>query len=211
MTQVYSAGGSRRAAVLTAIIGLHFAVLLLVLNDQVFLFPVQNRPPGPVNLLPPRPESPVLVPPDKVLPPQPLGQVVEEPIVPIPVFPPEDGGSLPVDAGVPPQDGGMSSARVAADWKPASLQGRGVGFAAVIRACYPAGARRDNEEGLLKLAVTIGTGGRVVSWRVAESTGFPRLDAAAQCVLDKLGFYAAREDGRAVQSEVIVPIVFRLD
>ena len=211
MTHVYSAGGSRRAAVLTAIIGLHFAVLLLVLNDRVPLFPVQNRQPGSVTLLPPEPQAPVLVPPDKVLPPQPLGQVVEEPIVPIPVFPPEGGGSVAADPGVPAQDGGLTSAGAAADRMPASLQGRGAGFAAVVRACYPAGARRDGEEGLLKLAVMIGGGGQVLSWRLAGSTGFPRLDAAAQCVLDKLRFNAAREDGRAVQSEVILPIVFRLD
>jgi len=30
-------------------------------------------------------------------------------------------------------------------------------------------------------------------------------------VLGRLGFNAAREDGRAVQSEVLLPIIFRLD
>ena len=61
------------------------------------------------------------------------------------------------------------------------------------------------------IAVAIGAQGQVRSWRLVQSSGFPRLDTAAPCVLDKLNFNAAREDGRAVEAEVLLPIVFRLD
>ena len=66
MTHAYSAGGSRQAAVLAAIVGLHVAVLLLVLNDQVGWF----RPTGPPNpgrsrCCPPSREPPVIVRPDE--------------------------------------------------------------------------------------------------------------------------------------------------
>ena len=210
MTHVYPAGGSRRVAVFTAIIGLHVAVLLLVLNDQVPVFPVTTGQPGPVTLLPQKPLPPVIVPPDRLQPLDPLGEVVAEPEFSMPVFLTDDASGSPIADGRAP-DGVLPTPEVHVVRTRASLQGLGGDFAAVVRACYPAGARRDSEEGLLKLAVTIGTGGQVVSWRLAESTGFPRLDAAAQCVLDKLRFNAARDDGRAVQSEVILPIVFRLD
>jgi len=211
MTHVYSAGGSRRAVVFAAIVGLHFAVLLVVLNDRVPAFRDTTGEPGPIQVIPPKPEEPVIVPPDELPPPEPLGQTYAEPEFPIPEFAPEDRAPDVPTAGGQTQHGGLPSAGVPMVRSRASLQGRSSGFAAAVRACYPAGARRDGEEGLLKLAVTISAGGQVQSWRVAESTGFPRLDVAAQCVLDKLRFNAAREDGRAIQSEVLLPIIFRLD
>ncbi|MGB5131833.1 MAG: TonB family protein [Steroidobacteraceae bacterium] len=211
MAHVYSAGGSRRAAVFTAIIGLHFAVLLLVLNDEVPSFPVTTRLPGPVTVLPPEPQTPVIVPPDEVAPPEAFGPAIERPDLQIPDFAarnempgaPTADGQTQDDAWPPP---GAYTVRT-----PASLQGLSRDFAAVVRACYPAGARRNGQEGQLKLAVTIGTRGQVIAWRVVESTGFPRLDAAAPCVLGKLGFNAAREGGRSVESEVLLPMIFRLD
>jgi protein TonB len=211
MAHVYSAGGSRQAAVLTAIIGLHIAVLILVLNDQVPAISAKARDPGPVNVLPPKPAIPVPVTPDKVVLVEPYGPRVEKPDYPIPDFLPDAVAPKDPPAGGETKEGVLPSRGNAIDRMPASLQGISRDFAAVVRACYPAGPRRDGEEGLLKLAVTIAAGGKAQSWRVVQSTGFPRLDAAAQCVIDKLRFNAAREDGRGVQSEVLLPIVFRLD
>ncbi len=211
MTHTYSAGGSRQAAVVAAILGLHVAVLLLVLNDQVPLVPAGARDPGPIEVLPEKPEPPVVVRPDEVVLVEPFGQRVEKPDLTIPSFPQTDAAPDAPTATGRPQDGALPLPDPSMVRKPASLRGQARDFAAVVRACYPAGARRASEEGLLKLAVTIGAGGQVDSWRLAESTGFPRLDAAAQCVLEKLRFNAARDRGRAVQSEVMVPIVFRLD
>lgn len=211
MTHTYSAGGSRQAAVVTAIVGMHVAVLLLVVNDRVPVFPTGTRDPGPIEVLPAKPELPVVVRPDEVVLVEPYGQRVEKPDLTIPSFPQTDTApDVPAVAGHP-QHGALPFPDPSMVRKPASLRGQSRDFAAVVRACYPAGARRAGEEGLLMLAVTIGAGGQVDSWRLAESTGFPRLDAAAQCVLEKLRFNAAREGGRAVHSEVTLPIVFRLD
>jgi protein TonB len=82
---------------------------------------------------------------------------------------------------------------------------------ALIDSCYPAGARRDNEQGRAIAAVVIGPQGSVLSWSVAESSGFPRLDGAMDCVIRRLAFAPARRDGAAVASEVRLPIVFQLD
>jgi protein TonB len=211
MTHVYSADGSRQAAVFTAIIGLHCAVLLVVLNDQIPIMEPIARDPGPIVVLPPKPAPPVTEQPGKVEIADSVSERVQKPDIDVPVFPLPDVTSDSTDASGEAKDGQLPTAAGPVVRTPANLMGLSRDFAAVVRACYPAGARRDAEEGLLKLAVTIGTGGQVRSWRVVESTGFPRLDAAAACVLDKLRFNAAREDGRAVQSEVLLPIVFRLN
>ncbi len=206
MTHVYSASGSRRSAVFTAIIALHFALFLVVINDQVPAVRVKPYDPPRVRLLPPPPIPRNVVPPDAPDQFEFGDEVVSEPVIRLPIFDTSEAEpSMPTDGGdFLPR--GAPVVRVAA-----SLQGRSSGFANVIRACYPASARRAGEEGTVLTAVTIGSQGPIRSWRVVQSSGFPRLDAAAPCVLDRLNFNAAREDGRAVQSEVLLPIVFRLD
>jgi outer membrane biosynthesis protein TonB len=57
----------------------------------------------------------------------------------------------------------------------------------------------------------IGAQGDALHWRIAQSSGFPRLDEATACVLGKLAFVAGRRDGQAVAAEAMLPIVFRLD
>jgi protein TonB len=93
----------------------------------------------------------------------------------------------------------------------ASLRTRRDRLDALIDSCYPAAARRGNEEGRAVAHVVLGAQGAVASWSVAESSGFPRLDAAMDCVIRRLAFEPARRDGAAVASEVRLPIVFRLD
>ncbi len=206
MAHAYSAGGSRRSAVFTAIIGLHFAIFLLVINDQMPVNEAKATSPPPFRVLPPKLPPRRLAAPDL---PDPIrfGDVV----VPVPEL---DIPTLeaPATAPGPRTDSGDHLVpREAIMRTAASLQGPASDFAVVIRACYPAGARRSGEEGRLRVAVLIGDQGQVRSWRVVQSTGYPRLDAAAPCVLGRLGFNAAREDGLAVQSEVLLPIIFRLD
>lgn len=75
---------------------------------------------------------------------------------------------------------------------------------------HPAAARRENEEGKALARVVIGAQGLVLSWRVEESSGFRRLDTAMDCVIRRLAFEPARQDGTAVASEIRLPIVFRL-
>ena len=204
MTHVYSASGSRRSAVFTAIIALHFAIFLVLISEQVPR-PVLEREPIPIKVYPSKPPVPKLVQPGKP-------DLVEigyvkatEPELKIPDF-----NETKPQAG-PGTTGEISDDSAAVDRVKASLRGISSDFASVIRACYPAGARRAGEEGTVAIAVAIGADGRAGSWRLLESSGFPRLDAAVPCVLDKLRFNAAREDGRAVLSQVRLPIVFRLN
>jgi protein TonB len=80
----------------------------------------------------------------------------------------------------------------------------------LIDSCFPAAARRLSEEGLVVARVVIGADGRALSWVVDQGSGFPRLDAAMDCVLRRLEFVAGRRDGRAVEATARLPIVFRL-
>ncbi len=210
MTHIYSARGLRQSAVSTAIIGLHVAVFLIVLNDQIPVGSDRAQNPPHITVLPPKPlPRQILAPdaPDRV---EIAGEVVREPILVIPPF--DDSEFAPnVPAADRDSADGQVVVRGPVERTAATLQGRSSQFAAAVRACYPAAARRNGEEGRLLLAVTIGAQGQLRSWQAVQGTGFPRLDSAAACVLDKLNFNGAREDGRAVESEVLLPIVFRLD
>ena len=59
--------------------------------------------------------------------------------------------------------------------------------------------------------IVIDATGQVTAWTVERSSGFPRLDAALECVIRRLEFVPGRRDGRAVEATVMLPIVFRLD
>lgn len=206
MTHAYSSGGPRRSAVLAAIIGLHFAIFLLVINDRVPVNDGRISAPALFRVAPPNLPTRDLAALDF---PDPIS--VSDELVPVPrldIPAPDEPATAP-----DPLTGGGDrlSALGPITTAAASLRGLASDFAVVIRACYPAGSRRLGEVGRLSVAVLIDDQGQVRSWRVAQGSGFPRLDAATPCVLGRLGFNPAREDGRAVQSEVLLPIVFRLD
>jgi protein TonB len=76
---------------------------------------------------------------------------------------------------------------------------------------YPVGARRRGEQGTVMLRVLVGSDGAVLRAEVARSSGYQRLDAAAlEAVRTRWRFVAARRDGEAVRSWVLVPIRFTL-
>ena len=210
MTHIYSASGSRRSAVLAAIIALHVAIFLMVINDPIPVIRIPDRNPGPIIVQIPKLPDPVPVPPDETRPIEFGSDQVTEPVIDFSSTAESDSAATPAEPGLG-GDGGLVRPNPPVNWVAAELRGRSSDFASVIRACYPAGARRAGEEGTVTVAVTIGVEGRAGSWRMLQSSGFSRLDAAVPCVLDKLRFNAAREDGRAVESAARLPIVFRLN
>ena len=210
MSHVYSASGSRRSTVFTAIIALHVAIFLVVINDPITVIRNPDRNPGPINVRLPKLPDPVPVPPEETRPIEFGSDQVTEPVIDFSPAAEPDSAATPAEPGLG-GEGGVVRPNPPVNWVAAELRGRSGDFASVIRACYPAGARRAGEEGTVIVAVTIGVEGRAGSWRMLQSSGFSRLDAAVPCVLDKLRFNAAREDGRAVQSEARLPIVFRLN
>ena len=76
---------------------------------------------------------------------------------------------------------------------------------------YPQASRRRGEEGLVILRVKVTANGRAHEIEIAESSGHPRLDRAAQDAVARWRFEPARDGNRAIDSWVRVPVVFRLE
>jgi protein TonB len=59
--------------------------------------------------------------------------------------------------------------------------------------------------------VTVGADGKAGSVQVTQSSGFQRLDGAVECVMRRLPFEPGKRDGQAVEAQVSIPIVFKLE
>lgn len=75
---------------------------------------------------------------------------------------------------------------------------------------YPPAARRRRQEGLVLLKVKVTSEGRAAQVEVKQSSGFSILDEAALQTVRRWEFEPARIDSLAVDSEVEIPVHFRL-
>jgi protein TonB len=75
---------------------------------------------------------------------------------------------------------------------------------------YPLLSRRLREEGKVLLRVQVSAQGRAEHLYVKKSSGYRRLDEAAQQAVSQWRFIPARQGAEPVTSDVTVPIVFRL-
>jgi len=76
---------------------------------------------------------------------------------------------------------------------------------------YPAISRRLGEQGQVKLKVELDEAGRVISARVAESSGYKRLDEAGLAAVKNWRCNAATRDGKAVRAFALQPFDFILN
>jgi protein TonB len=76
---------------------------------------------------------------------------------------------------------------------------------------YPAMSRRLREEGKVMLDVKVTVAGEPEQVRLKQSSGFPRLDDAAINTVQRWRFLPARQGSETVAASVVVPVVFRLD
>lgn len=213
MTRTYSAGGYRRTAVFTTIVGLHFGLFLLIASGLVPppFFTTGGKEPPPVRLLPPNKEIlPTVVPrlPGPIE--YEVGRV-PEPEPTLPDFNPRRDMDTPSVGDAGPTGEGVVISTPTADIVPPRLRMRGDRLAALVSSCYPPGSRRAGEEGRAAVRLLVGSDGKVRSWRLQQGTGFPRLDEAVRCIIERLVIEPGRRDGRAVEAEAFLPIVFRLD
>lgn len=75
---------------------------------------------------------------------------------------------------------------------------------------YPASSRRAKETGTVLLHVLINANGQVEKLSILESSGFDALDRAALAAVQDWRFSPATNNGRAIQANVKLPIVFVL-
>lgn len=76
---------------------------------------------------------------------------------------------------------------------------------------YPSLSRRLGEEGRVLLRAHVLPDGRADSVEIKQSSGSPRLDAAALDTVRRWRFVPARQGNDSVPSWVLVPIAFRLE
>ena len=76
---------------------------------------------------------------------------------------------------------------------------------------YPIAARRAGEQGTVTLKVLVGSSGLPLRIEVEKTSGVTRLDNAAQDAVKQWRFVPARRGSTAIESWVLVPIVFRLE
>ena len=75
---------------------------------------------------------------------------------------------------------------------------------------YPLAARRRRQEGVVLLVVRVTADGRAAAVTLKQTSAFKLLDDAAAGAVMGWEFEPARTDGRAVESEIEVPVRFRL-
>lgn len=210
MANIYTAGASRRTVVLAAIIALHIGFFWalkqglvragLQLVQDYAIMDLPPPPPPPEDLDEPPPPPPVDVPPP----------VVPPPLIDLPAF---EGPTTAITVQVKqeaPRAAPQAPPRQV-QITPPSLRVRGDRINAAINACYPSASRRLSEEGRVVATITVGADGKAGAVRVAQSSGFERLDGAAACVIQKLAFNPGKRDGVAVEAQATLPIVFKLE
>lgn len=158
-----------------------------------------------VEVSPPKPEiiearpKPVRQEPARLPPPPVLTAAAEAPaaasftVAPQPPAPPR------LEPVAPPPATAVTGARFDADYlrnpKPA----------------YPVFSRRQGEEGKVLLRVRVSSEGLPLDVDIKQSSGFPRLDAAAREAVQGWRFIPAKRGEEPIESWVAVPIVFKLD
>lgn len=83
-------------------------------------------------------------------------------------------------------------------------------YAGACPISYPERARRRNQEGTVVVHALIGPDGKPIEVTVAQSSGHPLLDEAAQEAIADCAFVPQKVGGRAVRAIVEIPIPFKL-
>ena len=160
-----------------------------------------ERQPEPLPVVPqPRvEEKPVVAePPAPVMTAAPSAPVVQE--APVQVVPPQPEAPPPppapkVQAAAPP--GPRTVARVE--------------YIRAPEAAYPVMSRRLGEQGKVMVRALVDEQGHAVNVVIQLSSGKPRLDEAAKKAVMGALFKPYREDGRAEQVYVVVPVIFKME
>lgn len=209
----YGGGGSRRVLVFAGIIGLHvafyFALVAGLHRDAINLL----TDVGIIDLPPPPPPDEDL---DEPPPPPPIDRpppVVPPPLIDLPTFEGPSQGITNVQVTDRPATPApaVSPPPRPVQVNPPTPAYNARALASALNRCYPSASRRLNEEGRVVATITIGTDGRMKSLQVVQSSGFQRLDDAAECVVRNLRFNPGTRDGQPVEAQATLPIAFRLE
>jgi len=186
--------------------------------------PVPAPAPAPAPIPPARPTKPVPAPVPEA--PAPVDVVVQSkpvatpPAVSAPVPPPADVAlQRPAPPAVAPDAEAAAAEVQAASAQPtqapvARAPERSEPPALIERSrvapIYPRASRRAGEAGTVVLRLTVGVSGTVLATDVLSSSGFDRLDQAAQAAARQWRFSPGTRQGVPVELSIQVPIRFEL-
>ena len=76
---------------------------------------------------------------------------------------------------------------------------------------YPRVSQEDGDEGIVTLRFIVQTDGSISDIRIARSSGYPRLDAAAQKALRNIKLQPATCHGKPIAVRIHQSITFKID
>jgi protein TonB len=114
-----------------------------------------------------------------------------------------------VPAAGPPAGSGPAAAPGPAAGSGAGIEGP-ISLRRDMRPPYPPGARQRGEEGTVVLETTVAPDGRATAVAVVSSSRFADLDRAAVKAVERATFNPATENGRAIEAQARITIIFRL-
>lgn len=204
---------------LAVVIALHLLLLLLIEAQPKPQIDLQIDPPlqmqiiqeliiEPAPVQPSPPIQPKVPPPVKAKPIQPKVEIpkVESPPVAEPITtPPPEMAPSPTVTAPPVQE---------ATPKPIPAQTHGVTGNAAANCpepAYPQDALMNEEQGLVKLRLEVGSNGRVSQAQILKSSGSKSLDRATTSAYKRCVFQAAMQNGVAVAGSIDLEYQFKIE
>jgi periplasmic protein TonB len=207
----------RRGSLFAIVVGLHAGILLAIVAARTVLPEIPEMP-MVVEMFDPEPEVQKEEPPQaKPLPvakPQPL---LRQAPAPQPLAPPLETTASPEPApaaavAAPPENKPVTPGPPATPATEASTPARfDANYLRNPAPPYPTLSRRMGEEGRVILRVAVNPQGIADSVEVKTSSGSSRLDESALRTVRTWKFIPAKRGDTAVQSVVLVPIIFKLE
>lgn len=201
----------QRSGLLGVVVGLHAGVFLLILAAKTIAPQIMEMPLVVDLLQAPEMEKPPEAKPLPVVKPQPVKQrPTPTPKTPTPVIETTTSTlAAPSAPAVATPDPKPAPAAPAAE--PVSQARFDTDYLRNPAPAYPPLSRRMGEEGKVVLRVSVNPQGTADSVEIRTSSGSPRLDEAAQKTVRNWKFIPAKRGDAAIQSWVLVPIIFKLE
>ena len=201
----------QRSSLLAIVIALHAGIFLLILAAKTVAPKIMEMPLIVDLLQPPETRKEPEAKPLPVVRPQPVRQKpVPVPKAPVPVIE-TTTSTAPAPAtaiAAPPENTAANAAPAEESFSQARFDANYLRNPAPP---YPALSKRMGEEGKVVLRVSVSPQGTADSVDIKTSSGSPRLDEAAQKTVRNWKFVPAKRGDMAVQSWVLVPIIFKLE
>jgi len=202
---------AQRSGLLGIVVALHLGLLALIITARAVAPQIMAAPLIVDLIQPPESEKEPEAKPLPVIRPQPQRQkAVPTPKTPVPTLE-TTSSTVPADAApvaVPAESKPSTSTQASETLTQARFD---ADYLRNPAPPYPTLSRRMGEEGKVVLRVSVNPHGNADSVEIKTSSGSPRLDESARKTVHHWKFIPAKRGEAAVQSWVLVPIIFKLE